>query len=74
MVKWETIGEICKTITPPQKVPTKDYHDSGQFPIIDQGLNLVIAYTNDATTLVPNDEYVLFEHRRIRRIHHDYLP
>lgn len=65
MVKWETIGEICKTITPPQKVPTKDYHDSGQFPIIDQGLNLVIAYTNDATTLVPNDEYVLFgDHTR----------
>jgi len=65
MVEWKEIGEICKPITPPKKVPTKDYLNSGQFPVIDQGQNMVIAFTNDASTLVPNDEYVLFgDHTR----------
>ena len=65
MVEWKEIGEICKPITPPKKIPTKDYLNSGQFPVIDQGQNMVIAFTNDASTLVSNDEYVLFgDHTR----------
>ena len=65
MVEWKEIGEICNPITPPKKILTKDYLDSGLFPVIDQGQNLVIAFTNDATSIVPNDEYVLFgDHTR----------
>ena len=65
MVEWKEIGEICKPITPPKKIPTKDYLNAGQFPVIDQGQNMVIAFTNDASTLVSNDEYVLFgDHTR----------
>ena len=65
MVEWKTIGEICKPITPPKKIPTKDYLDAGLFPVIDQGQNMIIAFTNDVSSLNPNDEYILFgDHTR----------
>jgi type I restriction enzyme S subunit len=65
MVEWKTIGELCKPITPPKKIPTKDYLEVGQFPVIDQGQKMVIAFTNDSSSLIPDGEYVLFgDHTR----------
>ena len=70
MVEWVSIGELCKTITPPKKIPTKNYEVFGKYPIIDQGQQSIIGYTNDKSSLVPNDEYVLFgDHTRYVKYH-----
>ena len=43
----------------------KFYLTKGKYPIIDQGQKYIIAYTNDATGLLPLDEYVIFgEHTK----------
>ena len=65
MVEWKKIGEVCKTITPPKKLGTVTYQDIGLYPIIDQGQNAIVGYTDDETALLPKDEYVLFgDHTR----------
>ena len=65
MVEWRKIGEVCKTITPPKKLRTVTYQDIGLYPIIDQGQNAIVGYTDDETALLPKDEYVLFgDHTR----------
>lgn len=64
-VEIKTIGEVCKTITPPKKLATKNYQLQGLFPIIDQGQSVIVGYTDDESALVPNGEYVLFgDHTR----------
>ena len=37
MVKWKKIGEVCKSVTPPEKLTTGEYQSEGLYPIIDQG-------------------------------------
>ena len=65
MVEWKKLGEVCKTITPPKKLEKELYGVNGAFPIIDQGQKDIVGYTNDETSLVPNDEYILFgDHTR----------
>ena len=61
MVEWKKLGEVCKTITPPKKLEKELYGVNGAFPIIDQGQKDIVGYTNDETSLVPNDEYILFD-------------
>jgi type I restriction enzyme S subunit len=64
-VEWKKLGEVCKTITPPKKLEKELYGVNGAFPIIDQGQKDIVGYTNDETSLVPNDEYILFgDHTR----------
>lgn len=64
-VEMKTIGEVCRTITPPKKLATKNYQLRGLFPIIDQGQSIIVGYTDDESALVPSDEYVLFgDHTR----------
>lgn len=50
--QWTQLGEILTTITPPQKLPTCDYQQKGDFPIIDQGQNLIAGWTNDAGSVL----------------------
>lgn len=65
MVEWKKLGEVCETITPPKKLEKELYGVNGAFPIIDQGQKDIVGYTNDETSLVPNDEYILFgDHTR----------
>jgi type I restriction enzyme S subunit len=42
----ELLGEIIKTVTPPQKLQTKDYMQQGKTPIIDQSSNQYVGWTN----------------------------
>ena len=49
------IGDAIKTITPPKKLPSSDYKDSGKFPIVDQSLKYIAGYSNDNTAVVHND-------------------
>ena len=70
MVEWKTIGDSCKTVSPPKKLDKEHYSDYGLYPIIDQGLKDIIGYTNDASALVPKDKYILFgDHTRYVKYH-----
>ena len=70
MVEWKTIENSCKTITPPKKLEKELYSSDGLYPIIDQGQRALVGYTNDASALVPQGEYVLFgDHTRYVKYH-----
>lgn len=59
------MGEICEIIKAPKKLNRKDYMESGAFPIIDQGMEYIVGYSNCTDALLPEDEYVLFgDHTR----------
>ena len=53
--KYVHIGHAIKTITPPKKLPSTEYKDRGEFPIIDQSLKYIAGYSNDNTAVVYND-------------------
>ena len=70
MVEWKKIGTICKPIAPPKKLGRDSYQEDGLYPIIDQGQNEIVGYTNDESSLLPNGEYVLFgDHTRFVKYH-----
>lgn len=64
-VPYATLGEVCKTLSAPKKLDKRDYLQHGAYPIIDQGQKFIIAYTDDATAIVPKGEYIIFgDHTR----------
>ncbi len=70
MVEWKPLGECCKTITPPKKLGKELYNEEGAYPIIDQGQNEIVGYTNDESALLPVGEYTLFgDHTRYVKYH-----
>ena len=65
-VTFTTVGNACRTLTPPIKYGKKFYSRKGSFPIIDQGQTKIVGYTNEEKDVLPSDEYVLFgDHTRI---------
>ena len=71
MVEWKKLGDSCRTIAPPKKLEKELYKDKGAYPIIDQGKNDIVGYTDDETALVPINEYVLFgDHTRYVKYYH----
>lgn len=47
-------------------VASKDYLTAGRYPIIDQGQDLIIGYTNKSTPLIPDNGYIIFgDHTRV---------
>lgn len=70
MLEWKKLGEVCKTVTPPKKLVTKDYHERGLYPVIDQGQSGIVGFTDDECSLLPDGEYVLFgDHTRFVKYH-----
>lgn len=64
-VEFEEIGKLCKVISAPKKLNKKEYKNTGLFPIIDQGKNFIVGYTNDSSAVVKKGEYVIFgDHTR----------
>lgn len=59
-LQWDRLENVCKTITPPQKLKTNEYLSSGEFLVIDQGQNSYAGYTDNEDVLLPLDEYVLY--------------
>ena len=47
-------------VVPSKKLNKKQYQDSGRWPIIDQGQEYIIGYTDDESAIIPKNEYVLF--------------
>ena len=70
MVEWKKLGEVCRTVSPPKKLEKEQYGEVGLYPIIDQGQKEIVGYTDDITTLLPENEYVLFgDHTRYVKFH-----
>lgn len=49
------IGDAIKTIMPPKKLPSAEYKNNGEFPIVDQSMKYIAGYSNDNTAVVHND-------------------
>ena len=61
-----SINDVFKTITPPKKLNRDQYRENGTIPIIDQGQNTTVGYTDDLDSSLPKNSYVLFgDHTRI---------
>lgn len=70
MVEWKTIGNSCKTVSPPKKLEKDLYCSEGHYPIIDQGQKDIIGYTDDTSAILPQGKYVLFgDHTRFVKYH-----
>ncbi|WOK37298.1 N-6 DNA methylase [Sphingomonas sp. C3-2] len=55
------IKEIVTTVTPPAKLQTSEYRESGQFPIIDQSQEFIAGWTDSADAVIePADGLVVF--------------
>ena len=52
--KWSMveIGKVIKTVTPPAKIPARDFSTDGRYPVIDQSQNPVAGWTNDEKYLI----------------------
>jgi len=46
------LGEVCKPISPPAKIPSTQIKEVGKYQVIDQSQNLVAGWTDDETALV----------------------
>ncbi len=46
------LEKLVTTITPPVKIPTKDYLPQGKYPIIDQSVNQIAGWTNDESAII----------------------
>ena len=64
-IAWKPMGEVCRIINAPKKLNRKDYMKTGTFPIIDQGMDYIVGYSDCSDAILPDDEYVLFgDHTR----------
>jgi type I restriction enzyme S subunit len=56
------LGEIIETITPPKKIQTSEFLETGNYPIVDQSPPQVAGWTNDITALVhpPKEGLIVF--------------
>lgn len=61
-VEWKIFGEVSaiKTVTAPKKLVKKQYAECGKFPIIDQGQEFIVGYTDDNEAVFPSRTYVIF--------------
>ncbi len=46
------MGALIDTITPPKKLPSTEYAQSGRFPIIDQSQDYIAGWTDDQDALI----------------------
>lgn len=53
-------NKIISTVSPPKKLTKKFYKASGKFPIIDQGQNFIVGYTDNDKIIMNDGEYVVF--------------
>lgn len=61
-VEWKKLGEIKEitVVTPKIKLKKIDYKPEGKYPIIDQGQEFIVGYTNEESVLFDLNEYVIF--------------
>src|SRR5690606_4758918 len=52
--KWpiEKFGEVTSTVTPPLKIQTSEFSETGRYPVIVRYLTTVVGWTDDDCLLV----------------------
>ena len=56
-VDYKKIDEILKTVSAPRKLMRKEYQSIGKFPIVDQGQEFIVGYTDDIDAILEEKEY-----------------
>lgn len=46
------VGDSIKTLTPPKKLQSNDYKETGKYPIIDQSQEFICGYSDDDSALI----------------------
>ena len=61
-VEWKKIGciEEIKVVVPKKKLKKQEYLKEGSYPVVDQGQNFIVGYTNDKSVLFDTFPYVIF--------------
>lgn len=61
-VEWKKLGEVAEieSVSPKKKIKRKEYLHKGLFPIIDQGQDFIVGFTNDSDAIFEKDKYVIF--------------
>jgi len=59
-VEWLLLGDIVKTVTAPARLNRESYRETGRIPIVDQGIEFIAAYTDEAITPVNSGKYIIF--------------
>jgi type I restriction enzyme S subunit len=76
--KWVKLGDVCDKISVNNiKIKQKDYLESGLYPVVDQGKDLIGGYNNDKSLVVPYEPpYVVFgDHTKVKKfINFNFVP
>lgn len=59
-VEHDTVDSLVDVITATAKIKKNEYKEIGLFPVIDQGMNTVIAGYTDNANALPDNEWILF--------------
>ena len=59
-IEHDTVNSLVDVITPTAKIKKNEYKEVGLFPVIDQGMNTVIAGYTDNANALPDNEWILF--------------
>jgi len=64
-IKWKSIQKLLNeknivTVSPPKKLLKKHYNKTGEFPIVDQGQNFIVGYTDNKDAILEKDLYIIF--------------
>ena len=59
-VEHDTVDSLVDVITATAKIKKNEYKEIGIFPVIDQGMNTVIAGYTDNANALPDNEWILF--------------
>ena len=59
-VEHDTVDSLVDVITATAKIKKNEYKEIGIFPVIDQGMNTVIAGYTDNAKALPDNEWILF--------------
>ncbi len=64
-VNYTSLENMCVVLNAPKKLKRQEYQETGLYPIIDQGKEYIVGYTDDESALMPKAEYVIFgDHSR----------
>ncbi|MGO3465583.1 restriction endonuclease subunit S [Psychrobacter sp.] len=69
------VQDIIDKVPSSNRVPTKEFKDTGEYPIIDQSQDFICGYTDDESTVIkPETAHVIFgDHTRVvKLVNFDY--
>ena len=61
-VEWKKLEDVLevKVVSAKKKLKKNEYKNNGKYPILDQGQEYIVGYTDDETALFEMNEYIIF--------------